>query len=753
MADYYIYAIVLLFALAVIDLVVGVSNDAVNFLNSAMGSKVASLKWILTIAGLGVFLGASFSSGMMEIARKGIFNPELFFFQEVIIIFLAVMLTDIILLDLFNTFGMPTSTTVSIVFELLGAAFVVSAIKITNMGLPINQIGDYINTSSAALIIAGIFLSIFIAFNIGIVVQYFSRLLLSFQYEKRMKYVGGIWAGLAFTAILYFLFFKGLKGASFVSELFVAWLDNYLHLLLFACFIFFSALMQLLILLKINVLKGIVLFGTFALAMSFAGNDLVNFIGVPIAAFESYLTWKASGMAPTELLMHSLAIPVKTNTYLLLTAGLIMVLTLWFSRKAKSVTETEVNLGRQDEGNERFQANTLARQIVRLTVGVGEGLLMLVPTKLMRISEYNFIQFSNSTDNEEQKPAFDMVRASVNLTVASLLISLATSFKLPLSTTYVSFMVAMGSSLADRAWDRESAVYRVSGVLSVVGGWLLTALVAFSAAGLFAAIIYNFHAWGVGAITLFAAFSMYRSFQFHRKKESVKERGKSLIYTQNFRKNRGLMTGSKQLIKDTFVNLGKTYNDTLDALIGIKPYKLKSSQRTILEIKSDVETVRNNAFRLFQSNIEIDPLESRHFVQSAALLQDIIQSAQLLNDVVNTHIENAHKPLLNEQVEDLKKLKIYFANFIAQILILLDVDSLENKTKFNLAHNQLQVHLDDLMAKQFKYLKRKKISQKNNNLVFTVLLESRDLLSYGNALLKEIPQVGAELIEKAKAFE
>jgi hypothetical protein len=314
-------------------------------------------------------------------------------------------------------------------------------------------------------------------------------------------------------------------------------------------------------------------------------------------------------------------------------------------------------------------------------------------------------------------------------------------------------MVAMGSSLADRAWDRESAVYRVSGVLSVVGGWLLTALVAFSAAGLFAAIIYNFHAWGVGAITLFAAFSMYRSFRFHRQKESIKERGKSLSYVQIFRKNRGLMTGSKQLFKDTFVNLGNTYNDTLDALIGIKPYKLKSAQQTIQEIKSDVETVRNNAFRLFQSNIEIDPLESRHFIQSAAILQDIIQSAQLLNDVVNTHIANAHKPLLNEQVEDLKKLQIYFANFIAQILKMLDADSLENKTQFTQAQNQLQVHLDDLMAKQFKYLKRKKISQKNNNLVFTVLLESRDLLSYGNALLKEIPQLGAKLIEKSKAFE
>lgn len=753
MADYYIYAIVLLFALAVIDLVVGVSNDAVNFLNSAMGSKVASLKWILTIAGLGVFMGASFSSGMMEIARKGIFNPELFYFQEVIIIFLAVMLTDIILLDLFNTFGMPTSTTVSIVFELLGAAFVVSAIKITNMGLPINQLGDYINTSSAALIIAGIFLSIFIAFNVGVVVQYFSRLLLTFHFEKRMKYVGGVWSGLALTAILYFLLFKGLKGASFVSASFLAWLDTYLLMLLFVCFVFLTVLMHVLMLFKINVLKIVVLFGTFALAMSFAGNDLVNFIGVPIAAFESYLTWKASGLAPSELLMHSLAIPVKTNTYLLLAAGLIMVLTLWFSRKAKSVTETEVNLGRQDEGNERFQANTLARQIVKLTVGVGEGLLMLVPTKLLFKSERSFLPFTDTAENDDQKPAFDMVRASVNLTVASLLISLATSFKLPLSTTYVSFMVAMGSSLADRAWDRESAVYRVSGVLSVVGGWLLTALVAFTAAGFFAVTIYNFHAWGVGAITLFAAFSMYRSFRFHRQKESIKERGKSLSYVHIFRKNRGLMTGSKQLIKDTFENLGKTYNDTLDALIGIKPYKLKSAQQTIQEIKSDVETVRNNAFRLFQSNIEIDPLESRHFIQSAALLQDIIQSAQLLNDVVNTHIANAHKPLLNEQVEDLKKLQVYFANFIAQILKMLDADSLENKTQFTQAQNQLQVHLDDMMAKQFKYLKRKKISQKNNNLVFTVLLESRDLLSYGNALLKEIPQLGAKLIEKTKAFE
>ena len=469
MENYYLFLIIVLFILAISDLVVGVSNDAVNFLNSAIGSKVAPRYAIMIMASLGIFLGATFSSGMMEVARSGVFNPQFFSFREVMIIFVAVMMTDIILLDLFNTYGLPTSTTVSIVFELLGAAVVVSLLKVAANGEALAAVNDYLNWGKSLAIISGIFLSIVIAFTLGTIVQFLSRLLFSFEFKTRLPFIGGLWGGVSLTALTYFLMIKGLKGASFVDRETMDWVVTNTFLILLISMIFWSVVMQIIqSVFKVNVLKVIVLFGTFALAMAFAGNDLVNFIGVPIAGLESFGIWSSSGQVPESLAMERLADPVQTPTYLLLVAGLVMVLTLWFSKKARSVTDTEVNLARQEEGAERFQPNNFARAIVRLGVNTGKFMQAVVSRRLSQRIEQKFTKPIKPVDRNE--PAFDLVRASVNLTMASILISFATSLKLPLSTTYVSFMVAMGTSLADRAWGRDSAVFRVAGVLNVIGG-------------------------------------------------------------------------------------------------------------------------------------------------------------------------------------------------------------------------------------------------------------------------------------------
>ena len=511
----YLIFIIILVALAASELIVGVSNDAVIFLNSAIGSKVSSRKKIMIVASIGIFIGALFSSGMMEVARKGIFHPEMFSFAEIMVIFLAVMLTDIILLDLFNTFGMPTSTTVSIVFELLGAAFVVAWLHVNALGQHSSEVMNYINGSKAMLIVAGIFLSIVVAFGVGMMVQYGSRLLFSFKYKKRFKTFGSVWGGISLTILSYFLIIKGLKGASFVTPEFLLWIKSNTLLIMAMNMVFWTVLFQALVsFTKVNILKIIVLAGTLSLAMAFASNDLVNFIGVPIAGIESFLSWKDAGVDASTFSMTVLSTKVLTPASWLLLAGLIMIITLWYSRKAKSVTETEINLARQHEGHERFKPHFIAHGIVRIGTFFANTVSAIIPWRMKKTITERFDQ--SKLKNTIDPPAFDLIRASVNLTVASMLIAIATSMKLPLSTTYVSFMVAMGTSLADKAWGNGSAVYRVSGVLNVIGGWFMTALIAFSVAGLFAVIIYHFDLEGVVGLLLLGGIIIFKFSKIHK---------------------------------------------------------------------------------------------------------------------------------------------------------------------------------------------------------------------------------------------
>ena len=487
METIYLAIVVFLLCLAVFDLFVGVSNDAVNFLNSAVGAKVAKFRTVLIVASAGVAIGAVMSSGMMDVARHGIMQPANFSFYDVMTIFLAVMVTDVIVLDMFNTLGMPTSTTVSLVFELLGGTFVLATIKIA--ADPTLGFADLLNTDKALSVIVAIFVSVAIAFFFGMIVQWLSRIVFTFNYKKHSRYSIALFGGIAFTALSYFIFLKGLGKSRFIAEDVRTWIDSNISLLLLYTFIGSTIMMQVLHMLRVNVFKFIVLMGTFALAMAFAGNDLVNFIGVPLAGMDSFRDYMANsnGIGARDFMMTSLMESAQTPSIYLLAAGVVMIVAMATSKKARNVIKTSVDLSRQDEGDEMFGSSRAARSIVRVTQD-GNGWVMQYMPK--SISRWIDSRFNKQEAELNDGAAFDVVRAAINLVLASMLITIGTNYKLPLSTTYVTFMVAMGSSLADRAWSRESAVFRVTGVISVIGGWFITAAVAFGACALVCLIMF-----------------------------------------------------------------------------------------------------------------------------------------------------------------------------------------------------------------------------------------------------------------------
>ncbi|MCK9343882.1 MAG: inorganic phosphate transporter, partial [Massilibacteroides sp.] len=518
METFYLIIVILLFILALFDLSVGVSNDAVNFLNSAIGSKVAPFKVIVIVAAIGIFAGASMSNGMMDIARHGIFQPQHFYFSEIMLILLAVMMTDVVLLDMFNTLGMPTSTTVSLIFELVGATVAISWVKIANSDGMLN-FGELVNTQKAFTVIIAIFVSVAIAFFFGAVVQYLTRLLFSFNYKRTSKYFIGLFGGLCITAIIYFVLIKGLKNASFMTDEFNVMVKDNLTFILWGCFIAFSLLMQSLYWLKVNVLKIIVLLGTFSLALAFASNDLVNFIGVPLTGYSAFMDYSAHATAGTfdTYLMSSLAKSASTEWYFLVIAGIVMVIALATSKKAQGVVKTSVDLARQKEGEEVFGTSPVARFLVRNATQMANFTIHITPSPLKKWINSRF-----NTDEMilEDKAAFDLVRASVNLVLAGLLIVIGTSMKLPLSTTYVTFMVAMGTSLADRAWGRESVVFRITGVLAVIGGWFITAGAAFTICFIVALLFYFLGIPAMIAMIAIVTFTLIRSNIMYKKRKS-----------------------------------------------------------------------------------------------------------------------------------------------------------------------------------------------------------------------------------------
>lgn len=642
--DLFVIFIVILMAAAVVDLIVGVSNDAVNFLNSAIGSKVASFRVILLVASLGILAGALFSNGMMEIARNGIFNPTFFTFDKIIIVFLAVMLTDIILLDFFNSLGLPTSTTVSLIFELLGAALVTGLLISFDRGQGFETWSEIINYSSAITIIGGIFLSVFLSFIMGSIVQHIARIIFTFKLKKTLKKYGAVFSGVAIAAIVYFLLIKGAKGSSFITNDQIKWIGDNTWLILVISVVFWSIVIQVLMWWKkINPLKIVVLLGTFSLAMAFAGNDLVNFMGVSVAGLVSFQAWTASGVAASDFNMAILNEKIVTPSWILFTGGAIMVITIWTNSKSRKVSETEVSLGRQDEGgDERFKPNIISRALVGSAMWAGRLVEKAIPESWAKNLS---VRFEKDTVNNAaaDQASFDLIRASINMVVASILIAYGTSQKLPLSTTFVTFMVAMGSSFADQAWGRESAVYRVAGVINVIAGWLITAAVALLASGLLAFIMYKTYPIGPLVLTVMAGFLLIRSHLVFTKKSKIEKAENQLLEVKQLSVPQAISESKKNTAK-TLKTIREVVVQSLRALLNEDQGTLHKSKDELEKLKVQTEKFDSKIIKLVRK-IEKGNLETgRLYILVFDLMQDLFQSTQLINDLIMIHVENHHSP-------------------------------------------------------------------------------------------------------------
>ncbi|WP_088324720.1 inorganic phosphate transporter [Polaribacter tangerinus] len=730
MGDPYILMLVALAVLAIVDLVVGVSNDAVNFLNSAIGSKAISVRNIMIIASIGVFFGAITSSGMMEVARKGIFNPNMFMFQDIMFIFMAVMITDILLLDIFNSLGMPTSTTVSIVFELLGAAVCISLLKISaNDAHSISDIWNYINHKKALEIINGILLSVVVAFSVGAIVQFFSRLIYSFNFEKRATYINALFGGFAITAITYFIIIKGLKGTPFYKDVKFLIEGNTIAIIT-GSFVAWSVISQLLIkIFKINILKLIIGIGTFSLAMAFSGNDLVNFVGVPIAAWNSYQAWEISGVAADAFSMGILAKKVPSNVWLLLIAGAIMVITLWTSSKAQNVIKTGIDLSRQGEGHEKFQPNPLSRVVVRTAMALNVGISYIVPKKTLEYVDSKFQKpvISLPKDKTYELPAFDLIRASVNLIVAGILISIATSMKLPLSTTYVTFMVAMGTSLADRAWGRESAVYRVAGVINVIGGWFLTAITAFLAAAVVAFLI-SFDMVMIPILLVVVTLLIGRNTLIHRnKKKEVKKQEyieRAELITIN-----GVIEESADHIAEVATRVNKLYTNVVNDLSNHDLNKLRKTDKHVNKLNDEIDELKDGVFYFIKSLDETSVQASRFYIMVLGYLQDAAQSISYISRASYKHVNNNHKNLKKGQLKDLKQIDIELSALLTKVSKIFENRTFDNLSDILVEKQELLNNVSDSIEKQVARIRTDETSPKNTTLYFSLLLETKDLIS------------------------
>ena len=745
--DVYFIMIVALAFLAIGDLVVGVSNDAVNFLNSALGSKAISVRKIMILASLGVLVGSVFSSGMMEVARKGIFNPEMLLFSEIMIIFMAVMITDILLLDFFNTLGLPTSTTVSIVFELLGAAVAVSLIKISGLGSEFGDLVNYINVEKASQIILGILLSVFIAFSIGALVQFIARTLLSYNYEQKSKWVGSVFGGVALTSISYFILMKGIKGTSFAKESYdlldgatiSSFLETEVFMISLVSFVLLSLISYILIFsFRVNIYKLIIGVGTFSLALAFAGNDLVNFIGVPIAAWQSYEAWVASGVPANMFSMEVLSSKVPTPNLLLFLAGMVMVVTLWISSKAKKVTKTEIDLARQRDTKERFQPNFISRGMVRFSYNLANYTSLIVPKKLREKinAQFEVPVVEMSSNKAVELPAFDMIRASVNMMVAAILISIATSFKLPLSTTYVTFMVAMGTSLSDRAWGSESAVYRVAGVLNVIGGWFFTAFIAFTAAGVIAFLIHLGGPTAIAILIFTALLILGRNYVSHRK-ELEEEKNSEALTKAESKSIQGVIDESSSNMSKASKKIKKIYSQSIQGLAKGDLSALKKNRKAVSKYSEEVDDLRNDLF-YFIKNLDEETIKgaSNFYINVLAYMQDIAESLQYISKITYKHINNNHTNLTFNQIRELQEIDSELNNLYNEIQFIFSNENLKELNKVIDKKQELYSSLKEKIDIQIARTKKDESSPKNTTLYFSILIESKDLVEKTMNLLE-----------------
>ncbi|WP_185866304.1 inorganic phosphate transporter [Blattabacterium cuenoti] len=737
MKFFYPSIIVVLFLLSIFDLIVGLINDAVNFLNSAIGSQVSSRRTIMIFASLGILLGAFLSSGMMEVARKGVFDPSYFYFSDIIFIFLAVMISDILLLDIFNTLGLPTSTTVSMVFCLLGGAFSIAMIKMSSPlnNEPFHHLTLYIKAEKTLNISIGIFLSIIISFTSGAFIHYFIRYLFSFEYESKLKYAGVIWAAISLSGMTYFLIVKGLHstlqgfindnyltGFSLFIQHLIKWIHHNFFIFLLILFLTWTIVAKIFVSLGYNILKFVVLYGTFSLAMAFAGNDLVNFIGIPIAGIQSYNIWKEAGSPPAEKFnMKSLSGNVQVPSLVLIFAGMIMILTLWFSKKTKNITSTEINLSRQNEGPEKFLSNSFSRGIVRFFLCFGNSFFKFFPKRLLVRIEKNFKQ---KKTQKKEIVAFDLVRASANLTISSILISIATVQKLPLSTTFVTFMVSMGTSLSDRAWDRESAVYRVSGVLKVIRGWFLTGLIAFTMAGVTAAFLYFFKAWALYSLIFLIVFVFYKSYKNYHKKIKEEKPLFDIIVNMTLETT---LNKTFDILNPILEYIEVIYKNSIEGITQENLKTLQFSRNSFLKVKENFTNIQNSLTQVIRKTKKSEPIAGIFYLQIYNKTKEIIESSDMITNHTLFHVINSHKPLKYQQKKNLltlEDLMIEHFNIIKKITIDRNCKKIQLPCPIQ---NKILKKIEEQMNQQVMGIIYKKYGTKNTFLMLDILLQSKKI--------------------------
>lgn len=748
----YVILVLILLGLAIVDLMVGVSNDAVNFLNSAIGSKVASYRTILIIASLGILMGSLFSSGMMEIARSGIFNPSFFTFDMVMIVFMAVMITDIILLDFYNSLGLPTSTTVSLIFELLGAALVTGLLIAFKNGQGFETWKEIINYSSAITIIIGIFLSVFLSFIVGSVIQHIARIIFTFNFKDNLRKYGSIFSGLSITTIVYFLLIKGVKGSAIVSSDQIKWVAANTWQIVIVMIIFWSIFIQLLMWWKkVNPLRIIVLLGTFSLAMAFAGNDLVNFIGVSVAGFIAFEGWQAAGVAANDFNVGFLKGEIITPTWILIISGIVMILTLWTNAKSKKVTETEVSLGRQDDGDERFKPNFVSRALVGSAMWVGNSVQRIMPEKINAVLAYRFRKENAEQaqlQNDPEKPSFDLIRASINLLVSSALIAYGTSQKLPLSTTFVTFMVAMGSSFADQAWGRESAVYRVAGVMNVIAGWIITAVVALLTSGLLAFIMYNTGPIGILALSGLAGFLIFRSHVVFNRK-TAEEKATNLVMETPAKNIHEVIRESKSNTIKNLKGVKKIIITSLQALLKEDRDSLGKTGKEIEKLNSQNEKLHSKLIKYIQRMEKGNLAAGRLYVLVFDLMQDLYQSTELINRVCANHIENHHSPPSKKYATVFAELNKELNAYVESVAGSLDDLSLESAADIKEKHDTLVSFISSSIDTLIIDIQKDFIGNRQGLLQTRLLLESRDIVSAVHRVYTLYHEFHSQLVQTA----
>lgn len=741
METIYLGIVIFLFMLAVFDLLVGVSNDAVNFMNSAVGAKVANFKTIVIVASIGVFAGAVLSNGMMDIARHGIFQPVNFSFYEIMCIMLAVMVTDVVLLDVFNTLGLPTSTTVSMVFELLGGTFILAILKIVGDETGLLTLGDMMNTEKALSVIMGIFLSVAIAFIAGTFVQYISRLIFSFNYKKNLSWTIGIFGGIAVTSLSYFMLIKGLKSAPFMTPESLAWISENTTLLVVGCFITFTLLMQILHWCRVNVFKIIVLLGTFSLALAFAGNDLVNFIGVPLAGFSAYTDYVANsnGVGIHDFMMTSLMSSAKTPAIFLFASGLIMVYALATSKKAKNVIKTSVDLARQEEGDEMFGSSALARTIVRRANNINDFLKRVIPVGMRRWIDSRFNKDEVILENGA---AFDLVRAAVNLVLSGLLIIIGTTMKLPLSTTYVTFIVAMGTSLADRAWSRESAVYRITGMLSVIGGWFITAFVAFTICALVTFIMFYTSFVGMFIFIVVAVVLLVRSNIKYSKKEKAEQQDDIFKRMMASKDKNEILALLRQHVKETLTSYitfsEDTYVKVTDGFIHEDLKSLRKAMNATDDQKKMLKKRRRKellGLRRIPITIAIEKNTWFHLGSNSC--EEMLYCLKRICEPCKEHVDNNFNPISKDCVTEFLPVREELCRLMERTRTAIENNNYEEADDILAKGDVLKNSISSLRKQMMNRMQEADNASLKASMVYlNILQESQELVSIWRHLLR-----------------